>query len=126
MLERPPLNVIVEACRVEGMTLPVPAGGYTAPLMLLSVILQCVAVGLTMDVFAFTDFAFIVVVFKPPLRLAVPLAESVFAFKLPLKFAVPFTVAPPLRVVRPFTENVLVATAGALNCAIEPFTTRPA
>ena len=42
MLERPPLNVIVEACRVEGMP-PLPPGGYAAPLMLLRVTLENMA-----------------------------------------------------------------------------------
>jgi hypothetical protein len=30
--------------------------------------------------------------------------------------------APPLRVVSPLTDNVLVALMGELNCAIPPFT----
>jgi hypothetical protein len=42
MLESPPLNEIVEACRVDGMP-PLPPGGYGALLMLLRVTLENMA-----------------------------------------------------------------------------------
>ena len=34
-------------------------------------------------------------------------------------------VTPPFRVARPLTENVFVASAGPLNCALPPLTKRP-
>jgi hypothetical protein len=39
MLESPPLNVIVEACRVEGIKATPPPGGYGALLMVTKLIL---------------------------------------------------------------------------------------
>tara|TARA_R110000868_G_C10591050_1_gene739579 strand:+ start:253 stop:696 length:444 start_codon:yes stop_codon:yes gene_type:complete len=81
MLERPPLNVIVEACRVEGMP-PLPPGGYVAPFtddtlrlvitpFALLIMKELIAAALTVFVLrvlvdmaaAWILFAFVVVVF---------------------------------------------------------------
>ena len=85
MFVRPPLKVIVDAFRVEGMP-PLPPGGYGAP---------------------FTELTLIF---------------AVLIFTLLILLAL----TPPLKVARPFAVNVLVATAGPLNCAVPPLTTRPA
>jgi len=74
MFVRPPLKVIVDAFRVEGIP-PLPPGGYGALLMV---------------------FTFMLLVLM--LMVLISLARS-----------------PPLKVARPFAENVFVAMVGPLN-----------
>jgi hypothetical protein len=113
---------MVEAARVEGIP-PPPGGGYIAPFTVLTLILA------VLMLLVLRVFVAIFVVFKPPLRVVSP--DVTFnpdvTFKPALIFvATLFTFNPPFRVVRAFAESVFVATAGPLNCAVPPFTTRPA
>lgn len=102
MLERPPLNVIVEACRVEGMP-PLPPGGYVAPFtddtlrlvitpFALLIMNELTAAALTVLVLRvlvdmaadWTLFAFTVVAFREP----VMIGEEPMFVKSPLKVIV--------------------------------------
>jgi hypothetical protein len=117
-----PFTVTVERAIVDVIP-PPPGGGYIAPFTVLTLILA------VLMLLVLRVFVAIFVVFKPPLRVASPdvTFNPEVTFKPALMFvATLFTFNPPFRVVRAFAESVLVATAGPLNCAVPPFTTRPA